>query len=186
VATKETMNLENLTVHEEQLMAQVDQVQGVTEERMRQLQERGVFGTYDRVYQAYVDMIVDTTIEGTEALKRALFLQWIAFLEPSFFTGIGELDRNLQRRVLEEVQRRVERSQTDDELVWMLRWYDSITEWYFDDFADLPLLHQFLQDKYPDIQLARIFTKESVTRRGQMGVYWLSMLESQEGRDKQS
>jgi hypothetical protein len=114
---------------------------------------------------------------------RALFIQWIAFVEPPILTGVRGLDRGTQRRVLEEVQRRIERDQADNELVTMLRWYDSITDWYFDDYADLLLLHNFLQDKYPDIRLAQVFTKESVTQRGQMGRYLLSMLEGQEQRD---
>ena len=47
-------------------------------------------------------------------------------------------------------------------------------------FPDLPILRRFLQDKYPDIRLAGIFTREALQGRGQMGVYWLDMLQGQE------
>ena len=131
------------------------------------------------VYHAYADLITDPS-QGDEALKRTLFLQWIAFIEPTAFTGIGELDREKQHHVLEAIQRGIAEGRVDHELVWMLRWYDSITEWYFDDFPDFPVLRSFLQDKYPDIRLASIFTREALQGKRQMRVDWLDTLQGQE------
>ena len=195
------MTLSALATEEERLIKDVDRIQDVLpfQERGPSLQARGVLDAYAAVYDAYVALIDDTP-DGTEALKRALFLQWIAFVEPDAFTGIGALDRGAQHRVLEEAQRRIAQGRADTELVWMLRWYDSMTEWYFDDifddggeptpqtawyfegFAELPGLRRFLRDKHGDIQLAGIFTAESLAHRGQMGEYWLAMLRSQARR----
>lgn len=196
-----TMTLSKVTTEEERLLKDVGRIQDMLpfQEKGPYLQARGVLDAYAAVYDAYVALIDDTS-DGTEALKRALFLQWIAFVEPDAFTGIGALDRGTQHRVLEEVQRRIVEDHADTELIWMLRWYDSMTAWYFDDIFDdggkptpqtawyfegcveLPGLRRFLRDKHGDIQLAAIFTTGSLDHRGQMGEYWLAMLQSQERR----
>lgn len=183
--------LPTLTIEEELLLQRIEEVQGQFpfDQRAARLREQGVLAAYDTVYHAYVAHGSDDSDE-LEALKRALFLQWIGFVEPTELTGIGELDRGTQYGVLVEIQHRVTRNQADTELVWMLRWYDSITDyyftnlegptWYFFDFGDLPGLRLFLAEKHGDIKLATIFTEDSLQRRGQMGAYWLNMLHGQE------
>ncbi len=175
----DAVTVAELAVEEDRLLAQVEHAQGHMEQKWEWLRARGVFAAYSKVHRAYVALIADTP-EGTEALKRALFLQWIAAIEPTVFTGIAELRLDTQRAVAVDIERRLTHGQADYELMWMLRWYDSVLPWYFDDFADLPQLRQFLEDKYPDIRLARVFTEESLKDRGQMGAYWLEMLRGQE------
>ncbi len=172
--------LPDLAAEEDRLLQQVDAIQGlIFDDKEPRLRVEGVVDAYGAVYRAYAGLIADTP-QGDEALKRALFLQWIAFVEPTAFTGIGPLDRATQHDVLGALQRRLAGGRVDDELVWMLRWYDSITEWYFSDFPNFPVLRGFLRDKYPNIHLAGIFTRDALQDRGQMGMYWLDMLQEQE------
>lgn len=169
-----------LAMKEERLLQRVAALQGLPfDDKEPRLRAEGVVDAYEAVYHSYAGLIADTAT-GDEALKRALFLQWIAFVEPTAFTGIGPLDRATQHDVLDALQQRIAGVRVDDELVWMLRWYDSITEWYFDGFPDFAVLRDFLVDKYPDIRLASIFTHDALQYRGQMGVYWLDMLQGQE------
>jgi hypothetical protein len=173
------MTLADLAAEEDRLLQRIKAVHGLLEDKAARLHAEGILDAYNALYHAHADLITDPS-QGDEALKRALFLQWIAIIEPTAFTGIGELDRETQHHVLEAVQRRIAEGCVD-ELVRMLRWYDTITEWYFDDFPDLPVLRSFLQDKYPDIRFAGIFTREALPGRGPMGVYWLSYCKGRNG-----
>jgi hypothetical protein len=146
------MTLSDLAAEEDRLLQRIKAIHGLLEEKAARLHAEGIIDAYTAVYRAYADLITDPS-QGDEALKRALFLQWIAIIEPTPFTGIGALDGQTQRHVLEAVQRRIAEGRVDDELLVMLRWYHSITEWYFDDFPNLPILRCFLRDAYPDIRL---------------------------------
>ncbi len=192
-----TRTMDELATYEDKLFPKVNQVveamrrdeqysalqrKGTAESRVEaQLRQLGIIADYDDIYSAYVSNIAKP-FDDKEALKRALFLQWYSNIEPTMLTGIGNLNKDLQGDVLKEIQRLLESKDADRELIWMLRWYDSITEWYFEKFSNLSLLQEFLQDKYPNIRLATIFTDESFVGRGQMGVYWQAMFDSQKGR----
>ena len=122
--------------------------------------------------------------ENLEALKRALFLQWYAAIEPSAFTGIPEtaplgtdegLRGEAESQVLGEVDRRVREGQLDNELHWMLPLYYSIQEWYFDTReglggAQLPICQRNRQDEWTRQD------PSGLEGRGQMSEYLLSML----------
>jgi len=174
------LTIDDLTAEEDRLLQYIEALSPRPfKERAALLRVEGIMSRYDVVYHAYARLATELTSDD-EALKRALFLQWVAFVEPTEFTGIDTLDKDTQRTVLEAVQQRITEANAHGELLWMLRWYDSITEWYFDDFPDLPLLWRFRQDKHNAIHLADIFTQERLQGRGQMGAYWLEMLQGQE------
>jgi len=143
-----------------------------------QLRILGVPADYDKIYRSYVSHMNEPVYES-EALKRALFLQWYADVEPIMFTGIGSIGINIQAEVLREIQGRIEKDSVDTELIWMLRWYASIREWHFDPFTDLASLKTFLLDKYPDFQMNAVFTEASLAGRGLMGEYWRAMWDRQ-------
>jgi len=168
--------LENTRRDQRELKRQhVDAVESSVHAQLRIL---GVPADYDKIYRSYVSHM-NEPVYGPEALKRALFLQWYADVEYIMFTGIGNIDINIQAEVLREIQGRIEKDSIDTELIWMLRWYASIREWYFDPFTDLASLKTFLLDRYPDIQLDTVFTEVSLAGRGLMGEYWRSMWDRQ-------
>ena len=60
---------------------------GTVEDRQKKIRKQGIFDKYKDIHKEYVSLIEDK-VYGFEALKRALFIQWIGYLEPSCFTGI--------------------------------------------------------------------------------------------------
>ena len=176
-----TDELENLAEEEECLFARVIQVEGTFEAREQQLREEGVFEAYRRIHAEYARLAVEQ--ENLEALKRALFLQWYAAIEPSAFTGIPEtgplgtdegLRGEAESQVLGEVDRRVREGQLDNELHWMLPLYYSIQEWYFDTREGLGALNAYLPTQPQDEWTRQ--DPSGLEGRGQMSEYLLSML----------
>jgi len=171
------MNLESLNLAERQLLFRVEQVIGLMEEKHEQLQQNGVFRDYGEIYEAYVALIGSES-EGLEALKRATFLMWYEQAEPACFSGVFRLSEKINRKVLESLERRCEAGRLDFELEWMLPYYNMIADWVFSRYADLPHLQSFLAKS--DFKLyERVPVKaEDFTNRGQLGEYWLSIINS--------
>ena len=171
------MSLESLNLAERQLLSRVEQVTGLMEEKHDQLQQSGVFREYGEIYEAYVDLI-ESESGGLEALKRATFLMWYEQSEPACFSGVFGLSEKANRKVLEALERRTEASRLDFELKWMLPYYNMISDWVFPQGADWPHLQSFLAKA--DFKLyERVGVKaEDFTNRGQMGEYWLGIIDS--------
>jgi hypothetical protein len=169
------MNLDSLNLAEQQLLLRLGQVTGLMEEKHEQLQQKGVFREYVEIYEAYVDLI-ESESEGLEALKRATFLMWYEQAEPACFSGVFGLSEAVNRRVLVGLERGIEADGLDFELKWMLPYYNMIAEWVFPNDTDLPHLRSFLANA--DFGLwERVSLKvEEFTDRGQMGEYWLSII----------
>ncbi len=185
------LSLKQLAQEEERLLAIVKTVRNLPEPDLR-LNALDVFASYRQVHAAYADMLANP-LNGAEALKRALFLQWTAALEPPFLTGIVSplgsafaepdflaemvrIDRLLERKVLEELESVLANQRLDHEGTLMLGWYDSVWEFYFDPFPGLPHLARARVVKNPDIHLAAAMSEESLRGRGQMGEYFSEML----------
>ena len=171
------MNLESLNLAERQLLSRIGQVAGLMEEKHERLQQSGVFRGYSEIYEAYVDLI-EAEGEGLEALKRATFLMWYEQAEPACFSGVFGLSEKANRKVLEALEYRSEAGGLDFELEWMLPYYNMISDWAFSRYTDLPHLRSFLAKA--DFKLyERVAVKaEDFTNRGQMGEYWLSIINS--------
>ena len=163
------MTLAELATEEERLMAHVRSLTGSMEEKQAQLARDGVFDAYARVHTTYVDLAMAGDME---ALKRALFLQWYAVSEPGCFTGLWEMMPEAERCVLERVEQLVATDSLDSELVWMLPYYHSISDWYFDQQEGLPLLTEWLRERahrgFPDGEVQN----PALDGRGQMSEYW--------------
>jgi hypothetical protein len=174
--------IQQLAIDESRLLAVVEQAHGLMEEKTEQLGRAGVFDRYRAVHTAYARLLTHPG-DGLEALKRALFLQWIAQFEPSCFTGVHEVEAGAEQRVIAAAQQTLADGPADTELAVMLRWYDSLTAWYFERFQDAAVLQRYLGRAEVPEGLADVFTEQSLTNRGQMGRYWLSVLR---GRSRQS
>ncbi len=171
------MSLETLNLAERQLLRRVEQVPGLMEEKHEQLQQSGGFRQYAEIYEAYVHLI-ESEREGLEALKRATFLMWYEQAEPACFSGVFGLTEEANRKVFEALERRTEAGSLDFELKWMLPYYNMIADWVFPQYADSPHLQSFLAKADPG-SWERVGVKgEDFANRGQMGEYWLSIINS--------
>ena len=164
-------SLSDLAAEEERLMLEVGRVSGTIEEKQAALRDLGVFDAYRTVHAAYA---AGAPSDG-EALKRALFVQWYAAVEPAAFTGIADVDDSAAARVLAEVERHVRAGTLDPELAAFVALYRSIADWYF-DASRTPELCRLLPtlsaDAWGELDPA------SLRGRGQMSAYLLSMLAS--------
>jgi hypothetical protein len=166
--------IENLTARERGLMAQVHSVQGTMQEKEKQLAQLGVFAEYCSIHRDYVACLSDA-LSGMEALKRALFIQWIALTEPSCFTGIRglDLDWDSQKRVLEVLDAVLRDDRADSELTMMLDWYIRIADWYFEKLNGYPAISRFVgQPLETPLPTPR---RTQFEDRGAMGEYWRSL-----------
>jgi hypothetical protein len=170
--------IQTLAIEEDRLLTVVEQARGLLEEKTGQLDHAGVFDQYRAVHTGYARLLTHSD-DGLEALKRAIFLQWIAQIEPSCYTGVREVETAAAQWVIAAAQRRLADGPANTELAVMLRWYDSLTGWYFGQFAEMAALQRHLVDGEAPQQLADVFTEQSLANRGQMGQYWRSVLRSQ-------
>ena len=169
------MNIDALNLAEQLLLSRVDQATGLMEEKHEQLLQRGVFGEYRKIYEEYVDLI-ESQAEGLEALKRATFLHWYQMAEPSCFSGLYALPENASRRVLGALERKIESEAMDAELRWMLPYYHEIAEWAFSSYSGLPNLKAFLGKVDRELLQKVDLRVEDFLNRGQMGDYWVSII----------
>lgn len=163
------MTIEELTAAEEQLMAQVLSVEGSMDEKHAELDARGVYQAYEDVHREYVELGEQGEIE---ALKRALFLQWYCMTEPSCFTGVRSVDQAAEHKVLRMLDELAASDSLDDELRWMLPFYDSVNDWYFRDRTNIPALRRWLDQngstRFPEDESRSV----QLRARGQMSHYW--------------
>ncbi len=171
------MHLDSLNLAERQLLSRVKQIAGLMEEKHEQLQRSGLFGEYGKIYEVYAELIGSES-QGLEALKRATFLYWYHTTEPPCFSGLYELSENVSRKVLGTLERKIEAGELDSELKWMLPYYNMIAEWAFLPYTDLVHLQSFLAQADAGLWEGAEVRAEDFTGRGQMGNYWLSIVES--------
>jgi hypothetical protein len=145
------------------------------------------FKKYTIIHKAYIDLIKngDEKIK-TEALKRALYIQWIGSFEPSFITGIttsfktheniaGGLELKDFQFVYSYVDNLIKNHELDQELIDMLSFYSSWEYVFeFENFKDYKHLHQFIINANPEISYVPLIRMRNLEHRGQMGDYFLS------------
>ncbi len=149
-------------------------IEGTIAEIHAQLERSGIFNRYRCVYNAYVDLALQGDLE---ALKRALFLCWFEVVEPSFLTGIAELDGDRSWRVLEYLEVLASTNKLDKELRWMLPYYYAVADYYFDSVLEnsLPALRRFLDENKDTSLPCEELLSTTLDCRSQMANYWLSI-----------
>jgi hypothetical protein len=130
-----------------------------------------IYAEYKKVHKEYANMS-ETDIE---CLKRGLFIQWYAMTEPNYLTGIAELDGNAETKIITELKKRIDQNKADNELKWMLNHY---LNWDF-VFGRFKNIAEFSEDKNV-VDLTSI--KLEMGNRGQMGIYWNSIINSKASR----
>ena len=168
------LSLSSLAGWEDAVLASLGGASGTPDERDRQLERSGLYGEYPAIVRAYIEHFSDE-VTAAEASKRAVFLVWRAAMALPVETGIAALPDGTSRAVVEELDARVRRAAADDEVGWMLAWYCGEGRHVFELFGGTLRLFQLAERVPPTAWRAASITSESMSQRGQMGRYWLSL-----------
>lgn len=139
--------------------------------RFQRVHERGIATAFREIHERYVELLTDPA-RATEALKRALFLQWYAEQEPPSATGIWDLDEEARDAVILELDRRVRSGEIDPELRDMLARYYREAPWYFDGQEEGQDLKPYLRDVGGPGDGGPSAAVRADEGRGLMGEYW--------------
>lgn len=164
------MHIERLTETEEELLARMPQG-GFFEMRHRYLVENGIYDEWRELFEKYVGLALDGDLE---ALKRALFLAWFEACEPAPLSGLFDLNEQVVVTLLEYLDSKVKRDETDSELKWMLPYYYCIADWYTPKSASVDALVKFSRQGDEKSFMEHLNQKQMV-ERGLLGSYWCSI-----------
>ncbi len=168
------LSLSSLAGWEDAVLASIRGTSGSLEERDRQIERSGMYGEYPAIVRAYIELFAEPA-EAAEAIKRAVFLVWRGAMAPPAESGIAALPEGTSRTVIEELDVRIRRENTDDELAWMLAWYHDQGAFVFDLFGGTPRLTAFARRRPPDAWRSAAITPATMAQRGQMGRYWTTL-----------
>lgn len=102
-----------------------------------------------------------------------MFIQWYALSEPSYLTGISDLDENVEAKIINDLNKAVEIKTIDDELIWMLNYY-ARWDWIFERITSFKGFDKTIVKEQND-NLPKTIDREKMKQRGQMGKYWNSL-----------
>ncbi|MBE5318727.1 hypothetical protein IM793_06145 [Pedobacter sp. MR2016-19] len=144
------------------------------------LSAEGIFDQYRNIHKSYLQLYfrIDDEAAKLEILKRMIFLNWYALVEPSCYTGIEDLDNATVSESYSILNQYLIDGKIDTEFKWMLSFYSS---W---DYTILPFSENKLEAltafvKGVDTSILSCpknqLPKGVMDNRGQMGIYWISM-----------
>jgi hypothetical protein len=131
---------------------------------------KAVFDSYKQIHKNYSDMAK----YDDEALKRGLFIQWYACIEPNYLTGIEELDEVAERSIIDLVENKIQNNLLDSEIKWMLNYYAN-WDFVFNRFNNRKGLAELIVNKTDGLPFGLVLDKVAMSKRGQMGIYWNSL-----------
>ncbi len=167
------MTLDRLDEKERSLLLQIRNLVGSIEEKSREIEIRGIFDDYKQVHSQYADLAQ----ENSEALKRGLFLQWYAFVEPPFLSGINGTNPQAERRIINIFNEKIIQNIVDFELHLMVSHY-MVWEFVFDRFETGPNLVRLFTNGLDNDYIIQYMKQSNFNHRGQMGIYWQSITSS--------
>lgn len=165
------MTLDELDKSESKLLLRVNNAQGSIEEKAQQLEAGGIFDAYKQVHSHYASL----SQEDSEALKRGLFLQWYALVEPPFISGINDLDPEAEKRIIAILNDQIGQNGVDTELYSMVSYYAE-WEFIFDRFIDSTNLMRMVNNRLDYDSIIQQLRQSDLNCRGQMGSYWQSII----------
>lgn len=155
------MDINELAVIEIELYFKVILLEGTLEAKVKQIHQLGIFDTYKEIFNQYSLL----SKINSEALKRGFFLLWYSKLEPPYYTGIGELDKDCEEKIIRILNKRVKNNIADYELDWMISYYSN-WDYLFDDFNQYAEFQNKLKNK---LELPSKIDPLEMGLRGQVG-----------------
>jgi hypothetical protein len=170
------LSLNSLAGWEESVLASIAGARGTLDERDSQIERSGLYGEYPAIVNAYIEHFSDPD-SALEALKRAYFLVWRSAMAAPSETGIPPLPDGTIRVVIDELDAWARRDSPDDELRWMLGHYHERGPSVLELYGASPPLVRLAASASNDYWRHDPPSAASMTRRGQMGRYWSTLLE---------
>ena len=163
------MTTQELAQQEQQLVATVLELYHLpsTPDTLDRLNQ--ICAEYKNVHLAYAKL----SGSDIEALKRGLFIQWYSMTEPTFLTGIGEIDPQAGEHILKQLNELINTGLADNELTWMLKYYLNWPE-AFESYAAYSDLDQSRVNIAKN-ELPETIDRRAMMQRGQLGIYWNSL-----------
>jgi hypothetical protein len=158
---------------EDAILASLNGARGTIEEKDEQIRRSGLYAEYPAVLRSYIDHLAPEL--SMEALKRAVFLVWVAALEPPPVSGIAEFPERYSREVMAALEDQVCYRVLDEEFLMMLAWYRSVFALPFELFGadrQVPAVTRGIAAK----AWRERFTPAQFQDRGQLGHYWRRLL----------
>jgi hypothetical protein len=131
------------------------------------------FESINNEYLSIIKDYINLADREMEATKRATFLLWYSISEPSQLTGLPELAKKDENKLMSILLKRLENNLIDDELLWMIKYYFD-WEYIFSRFPQYEKIIKILDSKVA--QLPDNIDKERMSIRGLMGIYWNSII----------
>ncbi|MEE1964609.1 hypothetical protein V1387_18115 [Allomuricauda taeanensis] len=163
------MKIDELSIKEQNLYSSVIKLEGSIEEKSDKVIYFGIAKDYREIHQEYSRLAKS----DLEALKRGLFLMWYSIAEPTWLTGIADLDKDSEERIIKILDRRVKKDITDYELDWMLGYYSG-WDYVFERFTEFKNFQNRIKSE-SKTELPDEIDREQMKQRGQMGIYWNSL-----------
>lgn len=163
----------------------VNSLEGTIEVRIKKLVDDDVFNTYRKIHAEYFQLFLvkEESSQKIEILKRIIFLNWLSMVEPSFLTGMDNLDMTVVNDSFSYLNNFLELVKMDSEFRWMLSFYSS---W---DYILLGVANSNLEQLTAFVQkvdrslfhVPKELNRGMMTNRGQMGIYWSSYIIEEKG-----
>jgi len=118
------------------------------------------------IHHLYSALAAADSPDSLEALKRGLFLTWFECAEPSYLTGIRNLDSAASVALVDRLEKVLTALRADRELTEMLAYYFRVSEWCLDSFH-IGAASRTEAGRSPSLKF--------LTDRGLMGDYFLSL-----------
>ena len=165
------LSLRSIAGWEEAVLASIAGARGTPDERDRQIERSGIYGEYPAIVRAYEELFNDPD-SAAEAIKRAVFLVWYGAVRVPTETGIAPLPDGTVRSVVDALSSYVREHPHDEELRWMLAWYDAQSPDVFELYGASDELMRLVRETPADDWRHAGVTPERMSGRGQMGRYW--------------
>src|SRR6478736_852805 len=106
------MTVQELAYWENDLYRKVSTLhkEPLTESNKIKLEE--IYFDYKRIHSEYADL----SQNDIEALKRGLFIQWYVMAEPSYLTGISNIEASSAIKILLELDKLIQKNTIETEL----------------------------------------------------------------------
>lgn len=163
------MSTDELGKRELEILADIDRFEGSPDEKSDWAVYTGITKEYKQIHTEYSKLAK----KDGEALKRGLFIMWYAITEPTWLTGINELDFEAEERIAKLLNRRLAKNISDYELDWMLEYYADFG-FKFDHLNEYEEFYRRTSSK-TGLEFPDAIDKEVMANRGQMGEYFSSI-----------
>ena len=164
------MTIDNLDLKEKEIYKKVVELN--TRKSTNDLKDEfeKIHESYRQIHRQYAEFASN----DIESLKRGLFIQWFAMVEPIFLSGISNLDSESEIKIIAVLNELLENKTLDEEMKFMLTHYThSNWDWVLKRFENYDGIKKFIEQRQDNDIPERIDSRE-MENRGRMGLYWKS------------